>query len=135
MLQNSLLWFLLGGSAVMMLALIGLADREGTVNTLPEAATTGTGPAPRGRASNLRVQPVHLRRGSPDAPRTKTVAFSLHRDGMLLTGPPELRVNDVVYLEAGREPDPVRAAARVIGETPTGYKDVRFERAGARPGA
>lgn len=36
------------------------------------------------------------------------------------------------YLEAGHDADPVRAAARVIGETSKGYKNVRFERDGGR---
>ena len=130
MLHSSILWILLLGSAATMLALIALADREGSVTAPPEAASRDIGGQmrPRGAWLDQRVQPLHVRHGSPDAPRTQTFAFSLRKDGMLLTGPPELRVNDVVYLEAGREQEPVQAAALVVGETPRGYKDVRFER-------
>jgi hypothetical protein len=47
---------------------------------------------------------------------------------MLLTRPSALAVNELIYLEAdGDGSDAIRAAARVVGETPTGYKDVRFE--------
>lgn len=126
MLASPVMWMFLLAGAGMMFVLMAAADRGGAVGTLPEAAAAEP-TRPSASRSPHTIQPLHVRRGSAEAPRTRTFAFALHSDGMVLTGPPDLAVDELVYLEAGADSDPVRAAARVVAETPTGYKQVRFE--------
>lgn len=93
----------------------------------PEPAAVGADGERRGAARTAVVRPVVLHRDGDALAPQRTFALDLAVGGVLLAGPPDLVLGEMVEVQVDVG-EPVAGRARVVRETPDGLKGVAFER-------
>lgn len=101
---------------------------EPVADRLPHAAAGRTSPSAERRTMGRApvVRPVVVRRAGGGADEQRTFALDLGAGGVLLAGPPDLALGEVLELLVDLG-EPVAGRARVVRETPDGRKALAFE--------
>jgi hypothetical protein len=121
---------LLAAGVVVVLATMWIASRSRAPKAPSTTAATTPAPATRRIAGPERrltrapvVRPVVVRR--PTGER-RTFALDLSAGGVLVAGPSDLAVGDLIELQLDLD-GPLRTRAQVVRDAPNGMKGLRFD--------
>ncbi len=120
---------LVAAGVIVVIAAMLIAARSRTPPGPPAAAAPAAtvrrvaGPERRALSRAPVVRPVVVRR---PAGEQRTFALDVSTGGLLVAGPSDLTVGELVELQLDLD-GPVRARAQVVREAPNGMKGLRFD--------